>query len=60
MLERKRLVGQSRVAGAQDGVGAEAFAELGLQRLANVELGDDAETLLRKRLARGGQSGVER
>lgn len=39
-------MGQGRVAGAEDQVGAELDADLGLQRLADVDLADDANALV--------------
>ena len=46
-----RAVGQRRVAGTEDEVVLHVLAELGLQRGLHVDLGQDAETLIRKRFA---------
>lgn len=59
-IDRQRLVRERRVAGAEDDVTRRVHAELFLERLPNVDLGDDAEARLFQSRHRALPCGIER
>ena len=59
VFQLQRLVGELGIAGAEDPILAERYADLLAQRLLHVDLGDDAESFLFQRGHRASDSILE-
>lgn len=59
VLQLKRFVGEVGVAGSQDVVGAEAYANFGLERRRDVDIGDDPKTFALQSFGNAGDGLVE-